>query len=124
MSSGITPICKIWMLYPTTAKYPELLIQVMLERLICDHGFGCAHQLMMLKVFRPLVRVSRNPVAMFWSRKTPLGLNAKGSLCIYYWSIPCGWSFSSSNRANEVWLKSMTVYCELYITGYTMAISV
>lgn len=50
-------------------------------------------------------------------------LNAKGSLCIHYWSIPCGRSFSSSNRANELWLKSMTVYCELYITGYTMAIS-
>jgi hypothetical protein len=50
-------------------------------------------------------------------------LNAKGSLCIHYWSIPCGRSFSSSNRANELWLKSMTVYCELYSTGYTMAIS-
>ncbi len=34
-------------------------------------------------------------------------LNAKGSLCIHYWSIPCGQLFSSSNRANEVWLKSI-----------------
>jgi hypothetical protein len=46
----------------------------------------------------------------------PLGSQCKG--IFMNWSIPCGQSFPSSNRANEVWLKSITVYCELYNTGY------